>query len=209
MLNEIALFRGWLFLFFTVTAIAGCGDAATYPASGADPALNAQTASGAAVLRGREDPRRKRRWVLALDEIRVYDTAVKPLRLIRKIALPRWSVISFRYVCMPDMVLDNAGSAFISSNAEARLLRIDADSFALRDYDIHFPAYVARDSGFGALAFAPNGTLLARTAMDGLLWKIDISTATAIMIANSPKTPSDACSITSQHLNHFARNPHR
>ena len=49
-----------------------------------------------------------------------------------------WSVVGFRNVCMPDMALDRTGSAFISSNGQARLLRIDADRFDLKEYAISF-----------------------------------------------------------------------
>jgi hypothetical protein len=149
-------------------------------------------------LRIRTDALRNRLWVLTLDEVRIYDTAPPRKRLIRKIALPNWSVVGFRHVCMPDMALDRAGSAFISSNAQARLWRIDADSFDLKEYEISFHKRERWDIGFGALAFAADGTLLARTTPGGWLWKIDVTNASAVMIELNNKLPSDECAFTEQ-----------
>jgi hypothetical protein len=120
-------------------------------------------------------------------------------------ALPNWSVVGFRNVCMPDMALDRAGSAYISSNGQARLWRIDADRFDLKDYAISFHEKEGRDIGFGALAFAADGTLFARTTPGGLLWKIDIAKASAIMIEANKKLPADECAITTQLPNDFER----
>ena len=106
---------------------------------------------------------------------------------------------------MPDMALDRAGSAFISSNGQARLLRIDADRFELKDYEISFHEREGWDIGFGALGFAADGTLFARTTPGGLLWKIDVTKASAIMIEVSKKLPLDECAITTQFLNDIER----
>ena len=210
MSNRIVSIRGWLILLFTVTAIAGCGDngkpsrySSTGRADSADLRQDSQGTSERDVLRIREDLLRNRLWVLALDEVRVYNTATTGKRLIRKIALPNWSVVGFRNVCMPDMALDRAGSAFISSNGQARLLRIDADRFDLKDYEISFHEREGWDIGFGALGFAADGTLFARTTPGGLLWKIDITKASAVMIEVNKKLPLDECAITTQLLNGF------
>jgi len=210
MSNRIVSIRGWLILLFTVTAIAGCGDngkpsrySSTGRADSADLRQDSQGTSERDVLRIREDLLRNRLWVLALDEVRVYNTATTGKRLIRKIALPNWSVVDFRNVCMPDMALDRAGSAFISSNGQARLLRIDADRFELKDYEISFHEREGWDIGFGALGFAADGTLFARTTPGGLLWKIDITKASAVMIEVNKKLPLDECAITTQLLNGF------
>ncbi len=214
MCNGIVSIRDWLCLLCTVTAITGCSEAEKpaqhAPADRAEvavPRWDLQGVNESAVLRVKEDTLRKRIWVLTLDEVQVYDTAGMTLRLIHTVVLPSWSVIGFRYVCMPDMVLDKTGSAFVSSNGQARLLRVHADSFDLQDYAIHFQGSAGRDNGLGALAFAPDGTLFARTTWDGFLWEIDITTATAIMPEYNPKTPSDECAITTQLLNPSARSP--
>jgi hypothetical protein len=217
MSNRIVSIRGWLILLFTVTAIAGCGDmgkpSQNSSAGRADSAGLRQDSQGTSepeVLRIREDVLRNRLWVLTLEEVRVYNTATTGKRLIRKIALPTWSVVGFRDVCMPDMALDRAGSAFISSNGQARLLRIDADRYDLKDYAISFHGREGLDIGFGALAFAADGTLFARTTPGGLLWEIDISKERAVMSKLDKKRPLDECaittqSITTQLLNDFER----
>lgn len=217
MSNRIVSMRGWLVLLLAVTATAGCGDAgkssSNLPANHAGSSDLRSESPGTSeqdVLRVREDPVRNRLWVLTLNEVRVYNTATTGKGLIRKIALPTRSVIGFRSVCMPDMALDRAGSAFVSSNGQARLLRIDADRFTLEDYAISFHERNGLDAGFGALAFAADGTLFARTTPGGLLWKIDIAKARATMTGAIKKLPVDPCaittrSITTQLLNDFER----
>ena len=133
-------------------------------------------------------------------EVRVYNTAATGKRLIRTIALPNWSVVGFRNVCMPDLVLDRSGSAFIASNGQARLMRIDADRFALKDYAISFRERDGMDIGFGALAFAADGTLFARTTPGGVLWKIDLARSSATMTDVVKKLPADQCAITTQPM---------
>ena len=210
--NRIVSNRGWLTLLLAVTAIAGCGNigkpSQNSPEGRADSAalpLDSQQTSDRDILRTREDVLHNRLWVLTLDEVRVYNTAPTGKKLIRKIALPNWSVVGFRNVCMPDMALDRAGSAVISSNGQARLLRIDADRLELKDFAISFNEKEGRDIGFGALAFAGDGTLLARTTPGGILWKIDIAKANATMTGVNKKLPADECAITTQLLNDFLR----
>ena len=212
MSKRIFLIRGWLILFFAVSAIAGCGNSEIRSenspggrADSADLRPESQGTSEREALRIREDPVRNRLWVLTLDEVRVYNTAATGKRLIRRIALPNWSVVGFRDVCVPDIALDRAGSAYISSNGQARLMRIDTDRFDLKDYAISFYASEGRDIGFGALAFAADGTLFARTTPGGSLWKIDIAKASAFMIEVDTKRPLDECAITAQLLNDFER----
>jgi hypothetical protein len=100
---------------------------------------------------------------------------------------------------MPDLVLDRSGSAFIASNGQARLMRIDADRFALEDYSISFREREGMDVGFGALAFAADGALYARTTPGGILWKIDLARASATM-AVVKKLPADPCTLTTQPM---------
>jgi len=212
MSNRVVSIRNGLILLFAVTAMTSCGDTGNpvqNPSAGrtdkVDLQQNSQGTSERDALRIREDPLRNRLWVLTLEEVRIYDNAKKGKTLIRKIALPNWSVVGFRNVCMPDMVLDRAGSAFISSNAQARLLRIDANRFDLKDYPISFHERGAWDIGFGALAFSTDGNLLARTTPGGLLWKIDITKATAIMVEGNKKPLVDECAITTHTLNDLER----
>ena len=211
--------RNGLIVLLMIAAGSGCNNSGS-PATDTSPhragTSEAQRESPpfdeSEILRAREDLSRNRLWVLTLKEVRVYNTAANARkRLIWKIALPTWSVVGFRNVCMPDLALDRAGSAFISSNGQARLLRIDADRFELTDFAISFKDRVGLDSGFGALAFAADGALYGRTTPGGLLWRIDIARAHATMVAADKLPPPDSCtittqSITTQLLNDLARN---
>jgi hypothetical protein len=198
--NRNASMGSWLMLLLVLTANAGCSDAGKAATDSARSAgLRGETDGGQDVVRVREDLVRNRLWVLTLNEVRVYNTATTGKRLIRTIALPNWSVVGYRNVCMPDLVLDRSGSAFIASNGEARLMRIDADRFALEDYAISFRERAGMDVGFGALAFASDGTLFARTTPGGMLWKIDVARASATM-AVVKKLPVDPCTLTTQPM---------
>lgn len=199
MSNRIIIASIWWTMIFAAFVVAGCSQERN-PAQG--PA--AFRAGNVDVLHDglsiRRDAARNRIWLLGLDDVRVYDAESK--RLIRKIALPSWSVA--RFICDPDMVLDSSGSAIISSNVQARLWRVDADSFEVKEHGISLQGREQWDVGFGALAFAPDGTLLALTSSGGSIWKIDVARASASMIEpNNP--PSRACAFTAQFLKDFER----
>jgi hypothetical protein len=209
MSNRIAAIRSGLILLFTTTAMAGCGidgiSAHNSPAGRTDSADLQMESYGMIerdALRIRKDTLRNRLWVLTLDEVRVYDTAKNRKRLIRKIELPNWSVAQF--ICNPDMVLDSSGSAIISSNVQAMLLLIDADSFELKAREITLREREQWETGFRALTFAADGSLLALASMGGSLWKIDVTNADANMI-RLDNPPLDACAFTPQLLNDFER----
>ena len=203
--NQIVSNRSSLALLLATALTAGCGDtgkdSADFSAAYVGSAdLRNEKQGGQDVLRIREDLVRNRLWVLTSSEVRVYNTAATGKRLIRTIALPNWSVVGFRNVCMPDLVLDRSGSAFIASNGQARLMRIDADRFALKDYAISFRERDGMDIGFGALAFAADGALFARTTPGGMLWKIDLARSSATMTDVVKKLPADQCAITTQPM---------
>jgi hypothetical protein len=201
MSNRIVSMGSSLVLLFAIAVTAACGDSGKSSTNFAGRANDLSEANGGHdVLRVREDPVRNRLWVLALNEVRVYNTAVTGKRLIRTIALPAWSVLGFRNVCMPDLILDRSGSAFIASNAQARLMRIDGDRFALEDYAISFREREGMDLGFGALAFTADGTLFGRTTPGGMLWKIDVAHASASKTDFVKKLPADPCVITTQPM---------
>lgn len=183
----------------TAIVVAGCSQ---------ERGLSQSAGTGAAAyadvmhnsLRLRRDDARKRIWLLGLDDVRVYDAGSK--QLVGKIALPGWSVA--RFVCAPDMVLDGSGSAVISSNAQARLWRIDADSFELTVHEIRLHEREQWDIGFGALAFAADGTLLALTSLGGSLWSVDLGKASARLV--ELKRPLlNVCDLTPQFLDDFER----
>jgi hypothetical protein len=199
MSNRIIIACIWWIMMFAAFVMAGCSQERN-PAQGpaAFRAGNVDVLHDG--LRIRRDAARNRIWLLGLDDVRVYDAESK--RLIRKIALPSWSVA--RFICDPDMVLDSSGSAIVSSNVQARLWRIDADSFEVKQHGISLQGREQWDVGFGALAFAADGTLLALTSSGGSLWKIDVAKASASMIEpNNP--PSRACAFTTQFLKDFER----
>jgi hypothetical protein len=203
--NQIVSIRSSLALLLATALTAGCGDtgkdSADFSAAYVGSAdLRNEKQGGQDVLRVREDLVRNRLWVLTSSDVRVYNTAATGKRLIRTIALPNWSVVGFRNVCMPDLVLDRSGSAFIASNGQARLMRIDADRFALKDYAISFRERDGMDIGFGALAFAADGALFARTTPGGMLWKIDLAQSSATMTDAVKKMPADQCAITTQPM---------
>ena len=130
---------------------------------------------GERALRIKVDAARNRLWVLGLKHVYVYDIAAK--QLIRRLTLPNGSTAGF--VCSPDMALDRSGAAFISSNVESKLWKIDAEDFGIKAQEISLHAAANRDIGFGALTFAPDGALYALTAHEGSLWRIDVTTLRA------------------------------
>ena len=207
MKNEIVSVCGWLTFLFAISVVSGCSNErnpSRGPATGYttnDNALPESYRTGERdVLRVRTDAARGRLWVLGLDDVRVYDTASK--KLIRQNKLPNWSVA--RFICDPDMVLDGSGSAIISSNVQARLWRIDANSFEVKEHEISLLGRERWDIGFGALAFAADGTLYALTSSAGSLWKIDVARASASLI-EPYNPPSKVCAFTTQFLKDFER----
>jgi hypothetical protein len=203
MSNSIVSIRSRLIVFSLAAAMTGCndgGNSAEGSLAGrpdhAGARLDAYGIGDRDAIRIRKDALRNRLWVLTLDEVRVYDSTGTKMQLIRKVVLPNWSVVGFRHVCLPDMALDQTGSAFISNNGQARLLRIDANHFDVKEYDIRFQGKERWDIGFGALAFDATGTLLGRTTPGGLLWKIDVNKASAVMIEPDRKLPVNECAVT-------------
>ena len=195
--------RKWLALVLLVFALGGCdkpgestGKLISSGAAGAGDRRVSEADFDRDVIRVREDLARRRLWVLMLNEVRIFSTSATGARLIKRIALPNWSVVGLQNICMPDIALDSAGTAFISSNSQARVLRIDADRFSVRDFAIDFDRRAGMDAGFGALAFGADGTLFARTTPDGRLWKIDVGGSSASPAGSNGESAADACSIT-------------
>ncbi len=138
-------------------------------------------AGDAKALRARPDRQRERLWVLTLDEVYVYDTRKR--ERIRRIRLPEWFVADF--MCAPDMVLDKSGTAFVSNNVQPRVVEIAGDDFEVKEYQLRLISAKQWDIGFGALAFAPDGTLFALSALAGSLFRIDLSRGTATEVERS------------------------
>ena len=181
----------WISVFAAV-ALAGCsveGRTTTYGLGERD------------TLRIKLDSVHERIWVLDLEGVRVYDSSRK--RLVHKIPLPRWSVARFN--CMPDMVLDRSGSAYISSNVQPKLWRIDADKFQVKELDVRLQGRENWDMGFGALTFAADGSLLALTSMGRWLWKIDVAGGVARSV-EPDVTVATVCDFTTLLLSDLERN---
>jgi hypothetical protein len=134
------------------------------------------------VLRIRADEERHRLWVLTLERVYVYDT--RALTLIRRIGLPDWSVADFDFMCPPDIVLDQRGTAFVSNNVQPRLLQIGAD-FETTEHQLTLVSGKQLDVGFGSLAFGPNGDLFGLSAVSGLVFKIDLGSRDAREVVSS------------------------
>jgi hypothetical protein len=115
------------------------------------------------------DNARDRIWVLALDGVRVYRASTR--QLVRQVVLRGWSVA--RFACAPALVIDRSGNGLVSSNAQPRLWKIDSRSFEVTERVVSLRQKEGWDIGFGALAFAPDGSLYGLTAAGGALWRID------------------------------------
>jgi hypothetical protein len=155
-------------------------------------------------LRIREDAERHRLWVLTLEHVYVYDT--KNLTLIRRIRLPNWSVADFDFMCPPDMALDRAGTAFVSNNVQPRLLQVDPANFQKKEHQLRLISDKQWEIGFGALAFGPDGTLFALSALAGSLFKIDLASRTASeMVLSEPV--AGACALMKSGQSHPRTQP--
>jgi hypothetical protein len=179
----------WISIFAAV-ALTGCSPEQV-PAQRVVESRGADGASLRDAFRVRRDEARSRIWLLGVDDVRVYDSVNG--RLIRTIALPNWSVA--RFSCDPDMVLDGEGSAIISSNAQSRLWRIDASSLEVSEHEIRLQGREQWDAGFGALAYAADGSLLALMSFGGSLWNIELDRGIARMVPPS-KMFFNACGST-------------
>jgi hypothetical protein len=191
------------FVLLAVSAMAGCGNGkdpaelsmAARPGIMDPVALKTYGVDPREAIRVRLDTSRGRLWVLGLDHVRVYDTVTqKPMR---QVELPGWSV--FDADCMPDLIVDASGSAFVSSNVVPQLWRIDADSFDVRMHEITLRGREKWDTGFAALAFSPDGALHALTSTANSLWSIDVGEASAEMV-EAYHPPTKGCALAPRFL---------
>ena len=197
--NRIVSIRSGFAVLLAVSVMAGCGNgkdpaelsAAGRPSVALPVALKTYGVDQRDAIRVRMDTARSRLWVLGLEHVRVYDTATK--QRIRQVQLPSWSV--FDTDCMPDLVLDPSGSAFVSSNVVPQLWRIDADSFEVAVHEITLRGREKWDTGFAALAFTRDGALHALTSTANSLWSIDLAGASAEMI-EAYHPPTKGCGLT-------------
>jgi len=139
--------------------------------------LNRYQPADREVVRMRPDVRRERLWVLTPATLYIYDTAAATL--LHRIQLPAWSMADFAYALPPDLVLDSRGVAYLSSNVEPRLLEIDPSTVQVKEHRLRLISRPHSESGFGALQFAPDGTLLAVGTTAGSRFRIDLRAGTA------------------------------
>jgi len=191
MRNRIIVAFIWWIVIFAAMLTAGCSRNVPAPGPAATRADHSSLLQDG--IRIRRDAVRNRIWLLGLEDVRVYDAANE--RLIRRVVLPNWSVA--RYACDPDMVLDESGSAIISSNVQARLWRIDGATFTVSERDITLHERENWDVGFAALAPAGNGKLLALTSLAGSFWSIDLNKGIAHMAAPAAAL-QNLCGLTAQ-----------
>lgn len=151
-------------------------------------------------LRIKVDAARDRLWILDNGDVHVY--AMTTARLIRRIELPAWIFGPAHYSCLPDMALDQAGAAFISSNAQTMLWRIDPLSLEVTQLEIDVDADRHKEIGFTGLAFSADGrTLFAVSAAQGSLWRLDAGTRQAAKIHLSAPIWG-ACAVTALPADH-------
>ena len=194
MRNQIIVAFIWWIVMFVAMLTAGCSR--DVPAQGPAASRAGHSSFLQDGIRVRRDAVRNRIWLLGLEDVRVYDATSE--RLIRRVALPGWSVA--RNACDPDLVLDESGSAIISSNVQARLWRIDGGTLTVSERDITLQERENWDVGFTALAPADNGKLLAVTSLAGSFWSIDLDKGIALMAAPSAAL-QNLCGLTAQQGN--------
>jgi hypothetical protein len=137
--------------------------------------LAAHKLGAAEAIRARVDAARERLWVLTLDHVDVYDTASR--RPLGRVELPSGSMADF--VCPPDLVLNDAGVAFVSNNVQPILLEIDITARRIREHHLATISPKQWEVGFGRLAFGPDGTLFAVSAAGRTVWRIDVAAGVA------------------------------
>jgi hypothetical protein len=142
----------------------------------ANPAPNAGLGDMDA-LRIERDRARDRVWMLKRDGVYLYDGATR--WLIRRFELPEWRYAPDEYACPPDLVIDAAGSAIVSSNVVPMLWRIAPRSAEAVLVELRLDKDTDKDVGFTALLYANQRTLIGASSPHGSLWVIDLASQRA------------------------------
>ena len=123
----------------------------------------------------RRDEAGERSWVLHHDAVHVYDDRRK--RLIQRVELAGWLLLSEAFGCPPELLLTTGGAALVTSNVVPTIWEIEPASFAVRQHRLDVDADDQKDFGFTALAYNRTGrNLLGVSSMDGSVWTIDLET---------------------------------
>jgi hypothetical protein len=174
---------------FLSLASAGCGNSPLRGADVAQPGRGVQDQS--AILRTVLDPGRDRIWTLSSNGyVQVHEARSKAL--LRQIHLSDW--LAVKTPCMPDLIVDERGSAWVSSNVLPWIWRIAADTFQLQVLQVTMPGREGLDFGFGTLAFSPDGTLRGLSPAANSIWRIEQRSGTATMV-HAYETPLNECRI--------------
>ena len=170
-------------------AAPGCGKTALRAADVAQSTGSLQSES--TVLRTVRDVVRQRIWTLNLDGyVQVHDAQNKAL--LRHIDLPDWLVV--KTPCMPDLILDEEGSAWVSSNVRPWIWRIAGGTLDLEVHPVTMPEREGLDIGFGTLAFTRDGALQGMSPVANSIWRIEQRRGTATM-TRAYQTPLEGCRI--------------
>lgn len=154
-------------------------------------APRSEAPQAAAPLRvARSDPARNHLWVLERDGLSLYDSTSG--RRLKRFVLPDWPYVGYRYGCAPDLILDHAGVASVTSDVLPVIWRIDPRRPEIRRIELSLDSDRDKDVGFSELSFAADGSLLAAGATFRSRWRIDPVAATATRIASDAALPG-AC----------------
>jgi hypothetical protein len=138
----------------------------------------------------RADAERNRLWVLEPEALTLYDNTNG--RRLRRIVLPDVVLAGEGHACPPGVVLDRAGTVFVSSNVVPVVWRIDPQGFDVTRIPLALSADTDKDVGFTGLSLTGDGALIAAGATFGSLWRIDLAAASATKVASYPAS-ADAC----------------
>lgn len=166
--------------------VANCVGARSMAQSDAPPWRKAPTA-----LRIQVDSREGRAWVLNQDAVYLYDIA--PRKLVKRIDLPRWIVVSEDFSCPPDLTLTPSGGVLVTSNVVPTIWEIDSESLVVRIHPLSLDVDNEKEVGFTGLAYGRSGKdLFGISAMHGSVWRIDLARNRAYKMPLSRQV-ADAC----------------
>jgi hypothetical protein len=123
------------------------------------------------LLRIRVDDARRNVWILATDALYRYERVSGQTT---RYLLPGWIHMSRSFACLPDLVVEPAGTVIASSNVVPSLWRVDPETSRVERLEIQLGAESHRDMGFTGLDLLNAGVILARSSIDQSVWRIDL-----------------------------------
>jgi hypothetical protein len=141
-------------------------------------------------LRALVDPSGTHRWELQWDSVSLYDAATS--QFIRRFALGGAAQSSSRDFCPPDIVADGSGGAYVTSNVQPVLWRVQPATGLVVRHDLAVDSDGAKDFGFIALDRSADGvTLYGVSSNDGATWLLDPRARTASKIVPPVRVDRD------------------